>query len=412
MFPGGFISMKLQSTLFLSLFLSVSIFAQNITNTLGTGGVFSIKDATSTFFSLDQSNGTISLIAPSSGSQQGSIFKGTNRFIHTFRASGTIGSNTFIGISSGNFSMSGTTSSQASYNTGVGHNSLTTLTTGSRNSAFGYASLDNNTSGNENCGFGILTLTNNDIGTSNSAFGASALGANTSGNANSALGFYSLGGNTTGNYNTALGYYAGSDITTGSNNIAIGNNAQVPTATADNQIRLGNTSITYAGVQVAWTVTSDLRLKENIENSPLGLHFISKLRPVSYIRNNDEKKRTEFGLIAQEVEEALKSEGMENTGMLTITDHGEYQLRYNDLIAPLIKAIQELKEENKRLTTEINSVRTNSEKEFVTLRQDNVELRERLAQFEQLQEMLLKEVANLKEQNNDETRPFRAIFSE
>jgi len=412
MFPGGLISMKLQSTLFLSLFLSVSIFAQNITNTLGTGGVFSIKDDTNTFFSLDQSNGTISLIAPSSGSQQGSIFKGTNSFIHTFRASGTTGNNTFVGINAGNFSMSGSSAAQASYNTGVGYQSLTALTTGNKNSAFGSGALDANTSGNDNSSFGYLSLTSNNIGIANSAFGSAALGANTSGIANSALGYFSLVSNTTGSYNTALGYYAGANITTGSNNIAIGNDAQVPSATADNQMRLGNSSITYAGVQVAWTVTSDLRLKDNIENSPLGLNFISKLRPVSYVRNNDEKKRTEFGLIAQEVEKALKSEGIENTGMLTITDDGEYQLRYNDLIAPLIKAIQELKEENERLTTEINSVRTNGEKQFVTLRQDNVELRERLAKLEQLQEMLLKEVANLKEQNNDETRPFRAIFSE
>ena len=37
--------------------------------------------------------------------------------------------------------------------------------------------------------------------------------------------------------------------------------------------------------------------------------------------------------------------------MLTITDEGMYELRYNDLIAPMIKAIQELEIENKELKT-------------------------------------------------------------
>ena len=49
-----------------------------------------------------------------------------------------------------------------------------------------------------------------------------------------------------------------------------------------------------------------------------GLGFINKLRPVSYFRNNDESKKTEYGFIAQEVEEVLKETGTENTGMITI----------------------------------------------------------------------------------------------
>jgi regulator of replication initiation timing len=56
-------------------------------------------------------------------------------------------------------------------------------------------------------------------------------------------------------------------------------------------------------------------------------------------------------LIAQEVEQVLKDCGVENPGMLTITDEGMYELRYNDLLAPMIKAIQELGTENKELRT-------------------------------------------------------------
>lgn len=86
------------------------VFSQNITNTLGTSGSFTIKDATNTFFSVNQSNGTISIISNSSGSQNGSILKGNNRFLHTFYPTGTDGYNTFLGINSGNFSMTGSSS--------------------------------------------------------------------------------------------------------------------------------------------------------------------------------------------------------------------------------------------------------------------------------------------------------------
>ena len=120
----------------------------------------------------------------------------------------------------------------------------------------------------------------------------------------------------------------------------------MPDGTLSNQVRIGNTSVTYAGIQVPWTITSDRRWKSDIQNSSLGLDFISKLRPVSYLRNNDESKKTEYGFIAQEVEEVLKETGTENTGMITVTDEGMYELRYNDLLAPMVKAIQELKTEN------------------------------------------------------------------
>ena len=113
-------------------------------------------------------------------------------------------------------------------------------------------------------------------------------------------------------------------------------------------------SVTYAGVQVAWTVTSDKRWKSNIVQTDLGLDFLSKLRPVSYTRKNDEKQRTEYGFIAQEIEEALKASEVENTGMLTIDDAGMYQLRYNDLLAPMVKAIQELKKENDSLKNRLS----------------------------------------------------------
>ena len=55
--------------------------------------------------------------------------------------------------------------------------------------------------------------------------------------------------------------------------------------------------------------------------------------------------RTHFGLIAQEVEQVLKDSSLTNNdfaGLIYDEDADRYGMRYNELIAPLIKAVQEL----------------------------------------------------------------------
>lgn len=277
--------------------------------------------------------------------------------------------NTFWGYLAGNSNTTG------NYNTATGNIAFSSNTTGSYNSAFGYGALYlntigtfnnatgtgalfSNTTGNNNNAFGLNALYANTIGFFNTAIGGGSLSSNTTGYYNTSSGYRGLlsnttGGyntangndalyaNTTGNYNTALGSLALNLNTTGSNNTAIGYNAQTPSITASNQVQIGNTSVTYAGIQVAWTVTSDKRLKSNIQNSNLGLDFINKLRPVSYYRNNDTNKKIEYGFIAQELEETLTKAGVNNSGIITKDDKGMYSVRYNDLMAPMVKAIQE-----------------------------------------------------------------------
>lgn len=421
------------------LIVSDTAVSQHITNTLAPGGNFVIKDVTTSYFILRQTDGTIILPSMIPGSLSGSIFKGENRFLHTYRGSGTNGFNIFLGINSGNFTMGGS-AGESSFNNGVGAYALSSLTTGSWNSAFGNESLRSNTTGYENSAFGNMSLTSNTSGYRNSAFGYYSLLQNVIGVQNSAFGYYSLYANTSGSHNSAFGYeslrsinegYENSafgarslgnsgtggensafgylslywnsgnrnsafgnrslgNVTSGSNNIGIGYNTQVPDGEANNQVRIGNTDISYAGIQVAWTITSDWRYKDNIISSSLGLNFLSKLKPVSYTRKNDEKARTEFGLIAQEVEEVLKQEGIENSGMLTITDEGMYELRYNDLIAPMIKAIQELSIKN-----EIIEVK--NKEQIALLVEENIHLKSEIEKLNLLKNQLA-EVLNLKKE--------------
>ena len=272
-------------------------------------------------------------------------------------------------------------SNTANYNSAYGDQSQRSNSTGYYNSSYGSSSLYTNSSGHSNSAFGFQSLFKNSTGTYNTAFGYNAL-YNTTGNYNTAFGSRALSQLSTGSNNTAIGLDAGLNLLTGSNNIIIGFGADVPSSTGNNQVRIGSTTITYAGIQVAWTITSDINWKRNISPSGLGLGFISKLKPVSYIRTNDEKERTEYGFIAQDIEKALKESGVENAGMITVDDEGRYELRYDDLLAPMVKAIQELEEENDKIKTE------------------NEELKERMQKIEQLQNLLMNEISNLKTVNN------------
>lgn len=107
---------------------------------------------------------------------------------------------------------------------------------------------------------------------------------------------------------------------------------------------------------------SDVRLKTDIETSDLGLDFVLSLRPVSYrwivgdriavppadpeapgARDTIVDKpgvRRHYGLIAQELRDALA--GHDFAGYCYDPETDEYSIRYGELIAPLIKAVQEL----------------------------------------------------------------------
>ena len=269
-------------------------------------------------------------------------------------------------------------------------------TTGSNNSALGAYSLYSNTTGSNNSALGFSALYSNTIGNNNSAIGVNALVLNTTGSNNSALGASSLYSNTTGSNNTALGSGSLSSSVSYNNVTGVGANAAV---TGSNQVQLGDSSTTtyvYGTVQNR----SDERDKADIRDTVLGLEFISKLRPVDFkwdLREEyrspppvlsddaDEKQKAQYeaklkawreaskletivrtgkkkgkrwhsGLIAQEVTKVIEGEGL-NWG--AIQDHamggGEetMSLGYDQFIAPLIKAVQQLSAQNAELSARL-----------------------------------------------------------
>ena len=129
------------------------------------------------------------------------------------------------------------------------------------------------------------------------------------------------------------------------NTTAIGSLASV---NASNKVRIGNTEVTVIEGQVSFTSSSDQRLKEDIQTVDTGLELINDLTPVSYKRINDNAGTVEMGLLAQDVAATLAKYGLSDSGMVHQANEDAYMsLRYNDLLAPMIKAIQELSEQSK-----------------------------------------------------------------
>jgi len=236
-------------------------------------------------------------------------------------------------------------------NTAFGNAAGNANTTGFSNTAIGRSALQTNSSGVQNTAVGRSSLINN-TGDDNTAIGVSSLSSNTTGSYNTATGKDALRSNTTGSYNTAIGYNALYSNTTGSGNTAIspafgGLYSPVfnPT-TESNRFCMGSTSVTNAYIQVAWTVVSDARDKTDFAPVPHGLDFVSKLKPTAYRykmtrESEDGHGPLRYGFKAQDVLE------LEGSNSVIVDAEDLEKLRFNDqsMIAVLVKAIQELKQQ-------------------------------------------------------------------
>jgi hypothetical protein len=294
---------------------------------------------------------------------------------------------------SGHYSLAN--NSVGHLNTAIGAFSLNDNTIGSSNTAAGFNSLYSNRTADHNTAVGALTLflqsfSNSGIEWSshNTAIGDSALFANqptstSNGIQNTAVGSRALYSNTTGAYNSAVGADAGASTdtitayaggtttlvpgTTGSYNTYVGRRTgatvQVINCTAvgvdayctgDNQVRLGNVFVSSIGGKVGWSALSDLRAKTDLRDVPLGLDFILALRPVEY-RLRDGNGRLDMGFVAQDVE-SLLGDGYNVLDVGPDTDR-TLSLRHSQLIAPLVRAVQQQQAQIEAQRAEINALK-------------------------------------------------------
>ena len=291
-----------------------------------------------------------------------------------------------------NNSVAGFTGYSGKTNVSFGYQSLSNLYMGDENVAIGVGALRNSSYGWENTATGYYALYNNFDGWDNTATGHYALYYNTDGSNNTAIGCSALSGNTIGYGNTAIGYNANVSINNLNNTITIGYNAK---AIESNTVVIGNSAITKASIGTIWSTTSDGRTKKNIRENVPGLAFINRLQPVTYnfdlnaldeLQKSDDPKINALqdslrmarslevkeieakarankekivysGFIAQDVEKAARSVGYDFSGVdAPENGKGAYGLRYAEFVVPLVKAVQELSEQNEAKDAAIASL--------------------------------------------------------
>ncbi len=292
---------------------------------------------------------------------------------------------------------------QASYanvtgssNTSVGYLAARNQTA-SFNTAVGRSALQGGAGStvSESVAIGFQALNVVSSGTSNTAVGYQAGVDQTSANWSTLLGTFAGQNITSGSGNTMIGYNTGVGITTGSTNSALGDSAYSSgnhsnstclgfdsSVNGSNQVQLGNSSTNsyyYNTIQAR----SDLRDKADVVDTDLGLDFIMALRPrkfrwdmrefyrpekpkasapqaewdayaeacrMSNLTHDGTRKRNRFhqGLIAQEVKATMDAMGVDFGGFQDHKVNGGddvLSLGYDEMVAPLIKAIQQLKAE-------------------------------------------------------------------
>jgi hypothetical protein len=258
----------------------------------------------------------------------------------------------------------------------MGRDALVNTTNGYNNMALGNGALYTNVGGYNNLAIGNESQYKNLWGWGNVSLGIATLNQNVTGNFNTAVG-HGAGYFLTSSYNTAFGHNSLDGQADGGGNTGVGVNAgAVPwnqrtynstflgynakaQSGLDNVIVIGYNAYTneHHTIQLGdnrivklktsgtiWSngsqLTSDLRLKTNIQPLPNSIDLIMKLNPVHYSKKNSiestDYTKTENGFIAQELQKVLPYlviEGADKDKILSVD--------YNSIIPVLTKGIQE-----------------------------------------------------------------------
>jgi len=272
-------------------------------------------------------------------------------------------SNTTGSVNTANGAFALVSNTGGSFNTANGFSALSNNTTGFENTATGVQALESNTIGSNNTANGFSALSNNIIGSQNTATGFNALFQNT-GALNTANGSNALANNTSGSGNIAVGVGAGGSVTTANHVIAIGH----PGANVDDSCFIGQVRdalvapdaaqvlVDSAG-KLGTTSGSSRRFKEQIKPMNKVSEAILALKPVTFHYKSDNTNTSQFGLIAEEVQEV-------NSDLVLRDKEGKpYSVRYDQVNAMLLneflkehREVQELKKQVAALTAGLQKV--------------------------------------------------------
>jgi len=300
------------------------------TITAGTGLTATTGAITATAGNVVITAGNLTIPATTSGAANGSIAQAGTVFMHSF---GT--NSTFLGFAAGK------TTNTGSYNTGIGYQALTNVTSGQENTGIGRLACRDVTTTSNNTAVGNAAFYTG-TGSRNTMIGSNAGSAFNilSGADNHFVGYNAVTSLTTGSFNCGMGSNIVSNLITGSYNVALGNatgsayngaessNILISNAGTNgesNTMRLGTagtgngqvstcyiagiSGVTVTGTAVLCstagqlgTIASSERYKENIVEIPLDISVMN-LRPVRFNYKADKSMRTQYGLIAEDVDQ-------------------------------------------------------------------------------------------------------------
>ena len=318
------------------------------------------------------------------------VYIGANAGANQTTASGDI----YIGSSAGTTTVT-TTTDAANPNTFIGYTAGYSITGEIANTFIGRVADGTGTpNGCEyNVGIGNYVFQDLTTGDNNTAVGYNAMPNTTTAPSSTAVGYAALRDQTTGGgsgngYNIGIGAFGMANVTTGSFNIGIGGFAYASATDSTSQIVMGynvagsgNSTFTFGGGSsdttcsfgaTSFSAPSDERWKKDIETSTCGLSFINDLRPVSFkfktkgeldsSLNDYEKDSTEvagftsdsvLGFVAQEVKTVIDNHSEFKGSELWkegLERHNKRQRISKEALIPImVKAIQELSEEVKKL---------------------------------------------------------------
>ncbi|MCX6165534.1 MAG: tail fiber domain-containing protein [Ignavibacteriae bacterium] len=291
--------MKKLATILMVLLFGGGLLAQNITNTLPSNGNFYIKDATNTFFTLQQNGGYVGIGSntfDATNPEKLLIDCGTTSSVNAIYAKGTI--NSYLQFNIRNLSTGNQCSSDIVATANNGTETTNFMDIGINGSGYIYQN-----------GNPIETGKANDcyiLGSGNDLYFV---------NNNSAKDMIFLTGGTDSTKERMRMLANG--------NIVIG----AKTTTWKFQVSVSSSVQGHVTSTGTWSNSSDVRLKKNINPIRNSLGYIMNLNPVRFDMKNEEDSKTgkHFGFIAQELEQYLPelvdtdNEGMKSVEYATLT---------------------------------------------------------------------------------------------
>ncbi|WP_157678716.1 tail fiber domain-containing protein [Bdellovibrio bacteriovorus] len=181
------------------------------------------------------------------------------------------------------------------------------------------------------------------------------------------------------NIEAAAGGYAGQFINSSSAADAHGVNIYLNGAAASNNILMGRSNgntrfyVKADGsgfLTNAWSSSSDIRLKKNIERIPSSLDKILQIEGITYDWKDESRGTSrQIGVIAQDVQKVFPE-------AVTKSPDGYLAVTYSTLVAPLINAVKEIYSELMGTQKEVSALKARTER----LEKENQEMKSYLCQ--------------------------------